>query len=289
MTNYKTILIFILFTFCGRFIYSLDVNIAYNMGNLGFSSDRGSSELSVDWGASINAAEKINDFLHFYGGVISDEISGNRLSTAIVVESTFFIVGMGPCISSFNNNQLQLKPGINGYAAVKKNEVFLFEAGIYSTLGNLSDQKNDYSQIAASLSFRLYIPGGVCTFSYSNRQFSKFITDSNSATTETTDTFSTYMLEADIYNNNFPFHLLLSLGYKNIKRIFPINDTAERTMSGIGSVFIGVGTSIKISARIYLKAGVESGLYNFTLSKEIAPSDLPDYLFNAYAAFTYKF
>jgi len=268
---------------------ALDLSSSFNIGNFGFDNDMSNSSMGVLWGSSIIAEQKISDNFIFSGGAVADDVSGNRMESRIIFNSSYFIVGLGPSVASVNNGQFQLKPALNGFVTIKKDGKFSFSTEIYSTMGNLSDRENDYSQLEASIALSLNIPGALCTFTVESRQFSQFSIDSLSVISKTTDRYSNYELEADLHKKNIPFHVILTLGYKNHKRLFPVNDPSGRTMMGIGTAFIGAGTRVNIGKKIVLQAGIDSGLYNFTLSEELSPTDLPAYLFDLHTTFTYRF
>ena len=289
MFKKKSILFYLLIVLNLQILSSLELSTTFNIGNMGFDIDRTTSVPALNWGINFIAKYNINEQFLFSGGVIVDELTGNRLETQLSYNSKYFQVGIGPSLASFNNSQLQLKPALNGYATFKVDGQLYLRSEIYSTIGNLSDPNTDYSQLYASLSFGLHIPSAICTFSVDSKQFTQFNIDSSSVLSKTSDIYSTYKLEADIHKKGIPFHLILTLGYKNIQRFFPLNDPLGRTMAGIGSAFIGIASNVEITKRISLNAGLDSGLYNFTLSNEIAPTDLPLYLFKTYLTFTYTF
>lgn len=289
MIQKKIIFFYLIFIYNTYTISSLNLTTSFNIGNLGFSSDMNESSQGVIWGTSIIAEEKLNEIYYFSGGVVFDDVSGNRIESLLSYNSKYIELGMGPTLASINNSQLQLKPGIKGLLTVKKVGKFDLTTEIYSTLGNLSDSESDYSQLETSLELAINIPGAICTFIISNRQFTQFSTDSSSLVSKTSDSYSTYALEADIYKKNIPFHLFLTLGYKSVKRVFPTNDSEGRELAGIGSIFIGMGTRVSIGKRMLLNASIDSGLYNFSLNDEATITDLPAYLFDSSLSFTYRF
>ena len=289
MTANKIIFFTLILSFNIGLLQALDLSSTFNIGNLGFSSNNTSSTPHVIWGVSVTGKEDISDSIAFSGSVINDEISGNRLDSRLIFKSTYVIVGIGPSIATFNNGQLQPKPAINAIATVQKEGVFFLTSEIYSTFGNLSDPANDYSQLETSIALGFNVPNAICTFSFRNKQYTQFHTDSSALVAKTTDLQTLYQMEADIHKKNIPFHLLITLGFKSIQRLFPSNDPAERSLAGIGSAFIGVGTIVKISKTLVLQAGIDSGLYNFSLSEELTPEELPLYLFNTFLTATYTF
>jgi hypothetical protein len=270
-------------------VFSLDLTADFNISNMGLDLDKTSSQMASVWGTFISAEQKINNDFLFNAAVFVDDVTGNRLDTSLTFLSKYFILGAGPSIAFFNDSQYQLKPAINAFALFKKEGSFFLSTGYYTTLGNLSNPDSDYSQVMTHISFGLTIPGAICTFSIENKQFSWFETDSSSTVSKTTDTYSIYQMEADIYKKNIPFHILIAMGYKEIQRIYPVDDSEGRSSAGVGSLFIGAGTIINFNNNKIFKVRLDSGLYNFTLSDEIAITELPDYLFNLKASFTYRF
>ncbi len=269
--------------------YGLDLTTSFNIGNLGLQKNMASSTPGMIWGSSILVEQKINEQFFFMGGIIVDDIIGNKLDSRISYKTTYLELGLGPSMASINNDQFQLKPALNGYIEIKKEGYFFISGEIYSTIGNLSDSVKDYSQLSTTLSLGLYIPGAICIFSFGNEQYSTFNTSITSVVSKTTDLNSFYQLEADLYKKNVPFNLILKMGYKSFKRIFPANDVEGRTIAGIGSVFIGLGTRINIGRKIVLEAGIDSGLYNFTLSDVLNTPDIPVFIFDTNISFKYKF
>lgn len=285
----KLFFCFLFFLLYQSRLIALDLSTNFNITNLGFNNNMNSSSLGLLWGGSIIAEQEVTDNFFFSGGIIANDVSGNRMESRLIFKSNYFIVGLGPALASLNNGQIQLKPALSGFLAIKKDGKFSFSTELYSTLGNLSDRENDYSQLETSIALSLYIPGAICTFSAAAYQFTKFSIDDLSTISKSTDKLNNFKLEADLYKKNIPFHLIITLGYKSYKRLFPQNDSAGRTMMGIGSVFFGAGTSVNIGKNMILHGGVDSGIYNFTLSDVPAPDELPAYLFNIHTTFTYKF
>ncbi len=289
MIQKKYIIFYIFIIYNTYTISSLDLTTSFNIGNLGFSSDMSESAQGVIWGTSIIAEEKLSEIYFFSGGAIVDDVSGNRLESVLTYNGKYIELGMGPALASINNSQLQLKPAIKGILTIKKVGKFNLTTEIYSTLGNLSDSDTDYSQLETSLELAINVPGAICTFMFSNRQFTQFLTDSSFPVSKISDRYSTYALETVIHKKNIPFHLILTMGYKSYKRIFPTSDSEGRELAGIGSVFIGAGTRVSIGKKMFLNASIDSGLYNFSLSDEVTISDLPAYLFDLSLSFTYRF
>ncbi len=287
LINRKYPLFIIIMLFNSVSLFSLDLNVDFNLGNLGFTNERSESTIGVIWGTKVSLNHQISENFLLSGGIIIDEIYGNKIDSNIAFTSKYINIGIGPSLAAINNSQIQIKPALNGYFTVKKDGLIFFTSKIYSTFGNLSDRINDYSQLETTLEIGFYIPNALCRFTINSKQFSLFVHDSSSIVEKTSDIYSIYRLEADIHKKNMPFHLIISFGYRDLQRIFPINDTKEK--AGIGSAFIGVKTKFTIRKKIELTFGIDSGLYNFSLSDEIAPSDLPVFLFNSFASFRYIF
>jgi len=289
MINQKKLFFYLFLIINTFFLFPLDLSTSFNIGNMGFTNDVTASQQGIVWGANVIAEHQIDNQFLFTGKLNIDEVTGNRIDSRLTFIHKYFQIGLGPSLAAINNGQFQLKPAINALVSVKKDGLFHMTAEIYSTIGNLSDPLTDYSQLESSLAFGLNIPGAISTFSIANKQFTYFDRDAASTISKTTDLFSLYQLQSDIHKKNIPFHLILTLGYKSIERIYPVSDAMGRTKAGIGSAFIGLGTRINIGKKIILSAGLESGLYNFSLSDEITAADLPSFLFNAFTSVKYEF
>lgn len=289
MFKNKSLFFYILIFFTLQNSYSLNLTTSFNLGNLGFNRDSSSSEMATTWGTEFLAKQSVDKNFSLIGGLIIDDITGNRMDSKLVFSGRYFQIGLGPSIASFNNSLYQVKPGINGSFLVKKEGSFFLMTKLYSSIGNLSDQYSDYSQMTTYLAFGFYVPGALCTFSVENKQFSRFETKSDSTISKTTDVYYAYQLEADIHKKNIPFHIVMTMGYKDLQRIFPEADPSGRSTAAVGSVFIGIGTIINFNRHIMFRATAENGLYNFSYNDEIANTDIPDYLFNIKSSLVYKF
>lgn len=279
-------LFILLFTFS---LGALDLEAGFFIGNMGFNSNIQSNDMSVTWGFETKATQRISDDFTFSGGILRDDIMGNRMDSRIQFNSPYILLSVGPSIATINNSSLELKPAINGSVTIRKEGLISFSVEMYSTLGGLSDKDSDYAQTRGSIALGLNIPGAICTFSVDSRHYSRYNENSVSSASITEDIQSTYMMEADLFKKNIPFNLLISLGYISTKRIYPADDPDTRDMAGFGTVFIGAGTKVRINRKIELKALLDSSLYSFSLSDTLGVSDIPPYLFRIQTVFTYRF
>lgn len=262
-----------------------DFRTGFSAGNLSFGKDSLSDSSSFQWGAYSEFSYNVEDRLNLSGSVVKDDLSGNRLDTALSFETAYAGISLGPSFASFNNSQSEMKPGINGSVYIRKQGLISFSADMYTTLGKLADPSYDYSQSRTGIELSVKIPGALTTFSIVNSRYSRF---SGNAASETSDIKTVYQLETAMFKEEIPFQLILSLGYKSMKRLFPADDPLSRVSSGFGSVFVGAGTVVMIGKKMELEILLDSGLYSFPLGG-LTYNDLPGYLFELSSSFSYRF
>lgn len=284
----RRIIVVLLFFSTALSLSSLDLEAGFFIGNMGFNRDMNSNSTSLIWGFTAGAREKINDTFSVSGNIVRDDIMGHRMDSSLIFTSPYVLLSLGPSFATINNSSLEIKPALNGSVSIRKEGLISFTAEMYSTLGGLSDRDSDYTQTSGSLSLGFRIPGAICTFSAESRHYTRYSDSSSSSSSVTEDIQSTYMLEADMFKKNIPFNLLISLGYISTRRIFPSDDPDSRDNAGIGTIFIGAGTKVRIGKKINLKVLLDSSLYSFSLSDTLSASDIPVYLFRVQTVFTYS-
>jgi len=268
--------------------FSIDLTTAFSIGNGGFSKDPLLSELAPVWGFMSGISFKANENISVSGELFRDDLAGNMMNSRLIYTNSYFQISIGPSFAAFNNKDRRLKPGINSSISVRKEGLIGFTASFYTTLGGFSDRESDYVQKRTNLSLDLNIPGALCTFSFNSGFFSRYGTYS-SYLSLTKDIESVYKLEADLYKEGIPFDLLISLGYKNNKRLYPTNDAEGRDKASYGHLFFGVGTSIRIGEKLVLRAMIENSLYSLSLSESLPPESIPAYLFKVDTEVVYRF
>lgn len=267
---------------------SADITTGFTLSNGGFNTDPQSADLSLVWGFSTGTGYDINDLLSASVEVSREDLTGNFINSRLSYTGTHVLISAGPSFAFLNNGESRIKPAINSSAAVRKEGLFCLSASYFSTIGGLSDRDSDYTQSQVNVSLSLNIPGAICTFSFENSQFSRYGDYSNYLSL-TKDGRSVYQMEADLYRKNIPFNLLISLGYKSNRRVFPSDDADSRDTAAYGHIFVGAGTIVRIGKKFELKALMDYSLYSFSLSGDLPADIIPDFLFKVETEFIYKF
>src|SRR5271157_2974487 len=106
----------------GEAVFSLDLGIETWAGNLGFRTDRASTDTGLPagnffWGLSVFGSQPITDTISVETGFYADPILRNTSRTIFTYDARILTVGIGPIFGRFNDLGTPIKSGLS--ASVK--------------------------------------------------------------------------------------------------------------------------------------------------------------------------
>jgi hypothetical protein len=266
---------------------SLEIGGVFQLGNLGFQSDRPESATSVSetdflYGGSLYVRTDILDRFEVEAGFRRDFILRNVLYSLLEYRVDYFSLGVGMFAGFFNSGGSTLNSGI--IASVKlelPGVVFVSLRSDNSLTGSLSEG-GDFSQRLIDLAVGFYAKNAICSLILSSKQYSEM-----QGGAEIIDHLIKYAFKADIFQKNVPFRLVLTFAYQALDKSYspgPIDH-------GLNSVLLGTELDLSLGPRLELFLGFDNSLFTFGTGQlsAISYTGFAPYLFQAYTGFRLNF
>ena len=255
----------------------LDVGLQTWAGNLGFATDRTSTDTRFPgsryfWGLSLYGSQPITDNLGFETGFYSDPVLRNISYTLLSYSEKVITVGVGPFFGLFNDRGTLLKSGISTAVKLGLPGVVFLSFRSDSSIGGALVQEGDYLQQRSDISFGFYVQDAICTLSLDTRKFEQK-TDVDTVV----DTLTIYSFSTDIFQKNVPYRLIVKFSYQSLGREF----VTGATTATLNSLVLGTEVDITMSGSLLLQAGIEGSLYSFGQGTLVGSSDA--FLFRSFA------
>ena len=256
----------------------LDLGVETWVGNLGFRTDRASTDTSLPgadyfWGVSVYGSQPITDAFTVETGFYSDPVLRNTSRTVFTYNAKFLSVGIGPIFGLFNDLGTPVKSGLSASVRLEYPGVIFASLRSDSSLGGTLVQVGDYAQVLTDITVGVYLPNAICTFSMNTRSF-----EQKAASQDVTDRVAEYMFAAELYKKNVPYRLRLWLGYQDLSRLYTATSTTTATL---GSVILGTQVEVTLAGPVILRAGLEGNVYSFGLGSLVGGDS--SFLFRSYA------
>jgi hypothetical protein len=258
----------------------LDLAIEARAGNLGFNTDRASTDTSLPggdffWGVSVFGSQALSESITVESGFYSDPVLRNTSRTLFMYTTRFLSVGIGPVFGLFNDLGTPLKSGLSSFVKLEYPGVVFVTLRSDGSIGGPLVRVGDYSQERTDVALGVYFPNAICTLSVTTRSF-----EQKADTQNVTDSLTEYTLATEIYKKNVPYRLRVWMAYQDLSRSYNTGSTVTATL---GSVILGTQVEAILAAPVTLRAGVEGNVYSFGLGT-LAGSDSA-FLFRSYAGF----
>jgi hypothetical protein len=255
----------------------LDLGLTASTGNLGFRSDRSSTDTSFPgadyfWGLSLYASQTISDRFAFETGFYSDPVLRNISYTLFSYNERVISIGVGPFFGFFNDTGTLLKSGISTSVKLELPGVVFVSFRADSSIGGELVQTGDYLQQRNDISFGFNVLNAICTLSLDSRKF-----EQKTAADKIIDSLTVYSFSTDIYQKNVPYRLIVTFAYQALSRTF-ITGAATTTLN---SLLIGTEVDITMTNSLLLQAGIQGSVYSFGQGNLVGSAK--DFLFRTFA------
>jgi hypothetical protein len=258
----------------------LELGVEARVGNLGFRTDRASTDVSLPggdyfWGVSIFGSQPLSDSITLESGFYSDPVLRNTSRTIFTYSTKFLSVGIGPIFGLFNDLGTPVKSGISSFVRLEYPGTVFLTLRSDSSLGGSLVQVGDYAQERTDVALGVYFPNAICTLSVTTRSF-----EQKAASQDVTDSLTEYIFATEIFKKNVPYRLRVWMGYQDLSRTYVTGSTVTATL---GSVILGTQVDVTLAGPVTLRAGVEGNIYSFGLGTLIGGDSA--FLFRSYAGF----
>jgi hypothetical protein len=258
--------------------FGFEIGADFRIGNLAFSHERSSSDLSFvgdnfDWGISVFADHQLTDALRIDMGFYSDQILRNVAYTTISYVEGFVSFTVGPMFGYFNSNlDPILKPGISALIKLDFPNLLFLGIGADSTINTRLSTDKDYIQEKTSIVGGFYVPNAICTLAMTQKKFTQLL-----GGIEVDDSLLEFSFLADIYKKNTPYTLNVGFAYQILSKNFVGVSQQE-----LGSILVKAALEINITEAIFLVVGADASVYTYGYAALIAVPT-PFFTFNSHA------
>ncbi len=275
----RTITLCLLVALLGaRAAAGLDLGMEARAGNLGFRTDRTSTDTSLPggdffWGVSVFGSQALSESITVESGFYTDPVLRNTSRTLFTYNARFLSVGIGPVFGLFNDLGTPLKSGLSSFVRLEYPGVIFVTLRSDSTIGGSLVRVGDYSQERTDVALGIYFPNAICTLSVTARSF-----EQKADTQNVTDSLTEYTFATEIYKKNVPYRLRVWMAYQDLSRSYITGSTVTATL---GSVILGTQVEVILAGPVTLRAGVEGNVYSFGLGTLVGSDSA--FLFRSYA------
>jgi len=258
-------------------VSSLDLGVQTWAGNLGFATDRTSTDTRFPgsryfWGLSLYGSQPISDKFGFETGFYSDPVLRNISYTLFTYNEKVISLGVGPFFGFFNDSGTLLKSGISTSVKLELPGVVFVSFRSDSSIGGALVQEGDYLQQRDTISLGFWVLNAICTLSLDTRKFEQK-TDVDTVV----DSLTVYSFATDIFQKNVPYRLIVKFSYQSLAREF-ITGAVTATLN---SLVLGTEADITMTGSLILQAGIEGSVYSFGQGTLVGSSEA--FLFRTFA------
>jgi hypothetical protein len=258
--------------------FGLDLGVETWVGNLGFRTDRESSDTRLPgsnyfWGISVFGTHAIADNVNLETGFYSDPVLRNLTRTIFTYDAKFLTVGIGPIFGLFNDLGTPIKSGLSASVRLEYPGVVFLSLRSDSSIGGSLVQVGDYAQVLTNVTLGLYLNNAICTLAMNTRSFEQKAESQN-----VTDRLTEYTFATELYKKNVPYRIRIWMAYQDLSRSYISLSTTTATL---GSVILGTRVEVTLAGPMVLQAGIEGNVYSFGLGSLTGGDST--FLFRSYA------
>ncbi|MBP7096476.1 MAG: hypothetical protein KBC36_10340 [Spirochaetia bacterium] len=266
---------------------ALEIEGGARFGNAAFPWDQSAPSAgafpgdSWSWGGSLGFDEYLSEGIRIDARYETDPVLRHVVAAAMVYESGFASIGLGPFLGALGSADTPLKAGI--YTTVEVGWPGLAFAGLESasSVGAGLVSSGDLLLESSKLYAGWYVPNAICTLSVQSKRFDIMRTDS----IREQDALNRYAFELDIFDKTAPYRVLTTLAYSTLSKTWDDEATGSLTDT-LGALTLGGTLTVRLSPSLDLAGGFDAAVYAFGLdgmaSRSPAAATL---LFNATLGF----
>jgi hypothetical protein len=253
-------LLLVLLLLPARVAGGLEITANLQVGNLGFTTTRTSSDASFPgadlfWNGSASLVHSISDTFAVEGGYYNDLILRNVVYTQFLYRTDYLSVGIGTILGLFNTSVTPLKTGLTTTMRVELPGTAYVSVRSDASLGGDSTENGDYSMERTELALGFTVPNAICTLGMDSRRFAE-----TEPTVETIDSLTDYSFKIIAFEKNVPFRLHFLFSWQNLRKTF--RDNVTNPSAGVDSFIAGLGIELDLGSSFSLYAAGSSNIYS---------------------------
>ncbi len=235
---------------------ALEIDGSFQLGNLGFSADRASTDSTLPgaaylWAGTLSVSANVANNIQILAELQRDLVAGNTVSALFQYTTDYFRVGMGPYLGLFNSPATVLKSGISTLVGLAvPGKAFVTLRTDSSLGGQAGVSAGGYYAESDDLRFGFYAAdAAICTIGLVYKQLSL---------PQTVDSLTAYSFDVKVFQKNIPFRLDFNLAYETLARQYL--DGASNPTHGLASFIVGAGIDLVLSDTFFLSLGFQSSV-----------------------------
>ncbi len=240
---------------------ALEVGTSFQLGNIGFTPDRASTDLSYSglnlfWGGSLYLSHDISDSFSIETGFSRDPILRNDAYALLHYTTDYLTLGVGAFLGLFNTDAPLLKSGLTITARLGIPGVLFVSARTDTSLGGQVQLAGDYVVEATELSIGFYVKNAIFSVDITSRDFTLSL-----GAAQVVDDLTRYGINVTIFRKNAPMRILLSTSYQTVSKEFM--DGVTNPAAVLNSVILGAGLDVQLFMRFSLYADFRTAVYSW--------------------------
>lgn len=212
------------------------------------------------WGGEAWFSESMGEDASFRISYERDPVLRNSLSAAVQFERGIARIEVGPRLGLFNTTADTFSAGLSSAVRLQWPGVAYVsmrsDGGL--ALGVLASAADPQARV--ELAAGVYVPNAIVSAVLEAKRFNEL--DSAGAVV-TTDSWTRYAIEVDIYKKNVPYTLLGSLGYEQRSKTYAAADLTD----SLGSIVLGTKATARFSPYLSLSLDLDTSFYVFGLDE----------------------
>lgn len=266
--------------------FSVDIGAYFDLSRLDFARNRPSdaSTLPGDayiWGIAFSAQQELSDQFSLDLNFESDPVLRNVGYTLISYTDQYFSIRLGPYFGILNTTSSILQSGLSTTVRLYVPGVTALTLRSDNTLSGRLVVPGDYIQEESELSIGFFAPNVIPAAYVRSKRYTWQTEDG-----EAIDALTAYGLQADIFEKNVPYGVVLDFSYQDVKRSYVEEET---TTHAYGALVLGTDLSVDLLERFSLLLDLETSLYTFGLDDLLGEVSGDEFLFRLRAGVSCSF
>jgi hypothetical protein len=270
---------------------ALEIGGSARFGNVAFPWDQTAPTSAAfpgdswSWGGKLGFEEYLGDSIRIDARYEIDPVLRHVIAAAMVYESGFASIGLGPFLGALGSAETPLKSGIHTTLEVRWPGLAFAGLESASSVGAGLVSKGDLLLESSILYAGWYARNVICTMSVQSKRFDLMRT----ASVREQDALNRYAFELDIFDKTAPYRILTSLAFSTLSKTW--DDEAASTLTDtLGALTLGGTLTLRVTQDLDLAGGFDAAVYAFGLDGMAARSPAAStLLFNATLGFRVRF
>jgi hypothetical protein len=211
------------------------------------------------WGGEVWLSQSLGEDANIRVAYDRDPVLRNSLSATIEFDQGVTRIAVGPRFGLFNSEGVPFSAGLTSSVRLQWPGIAYVSMRSDGSLAlGVLDMSAVDPQARVDVAVGLYLRNVILSATLESKRFNDI---SEAGATVSTDSWTRYAVELDIYKKNVPYTFLGSVGYETRSKRY----TAADSTDSLGAVMLGAESRLSISPSLTLIMGLDSGFYVFGL------------------------